>query len=90
MSIVRTALLAGALLASAPALAWTYETDDGRKVSNIQANRDGAACFMAVGRVDDPFVICMRSKGYIIHNCTFLGSPDAMRLGRSRNTTRTP
>jgi hypothetical protein len=81
MSIVRTALLAGALLASAPAFAWTYETDDGRKVSDIQANRDGAACFMAVGRVDEPFVICMRAKGYIIHNCNFLGLTRCNALG---------
>jgi hypothetical protein len=71
---MKTLLLAAALLASTPALAWTYETDDGRSVTTVQVNRDGAFCNYATGgRVDDPWVSCMRSKGYIIHGCNFLG-----------------
>ena len=67
-------LFTAALLASTPAMAWTYTTDDGRPSNDIQANRDRAFCNYATGgRVDDPWVGCMRSKGYIVHGCNFLG-----------------
>lgn len=69
-------ILAAALLAtSSPAFAWTYDTDDGRKVTTVQAGRDGAACDVAVyapglGVHIDMWMSCMRSKGYIVHACT--------------------
>ena len=67
-------LLAAALVASTPAFAWTAESDDGRQFTNVQLNRDAAFCNYATGgQVDDPFVMWMRSKGYIVHGCNFLG-----------------
>jgi hypothetical protein len=72
---MKTLLLAAALIVtSAPAFAWTYVTDDGRAVTVVQANRDAAFCnYSTGGRVDEVWVGCMRSKGYIIQGCNFLG-----------------
>jgi hypothetical protein len=68
---VRKLVFIAALLASTPAFAWTWETDDGRKVTNIQADREGAACAVVAGGVmDTTWVTCMRAKGYIVHICT--------------------
>jgi hypothetical protein len=66
--ILIAALLVGT---SAPALAWTYATDDGRPVTLTQVKRDGAACdTILTGRmVDNPrtaFTSCMQAKGYIV------------------------
>ena len=62
------------LLTSVPAFAdnsWTYETDDGRKISTIQVNRDAAACATVFyGMVGPGWKTCMASKGYIVHICT--------------------
>jgi hypothetical protein len=52
---LRTIIPAILLLGTSPAYAWTYETDDGRVVTAVQANRDGAACnAMALGGVPVP------------------------------------
>jgi hypothetical protein len=60
-------LLAAALLASTPAFAWTYETDDGRQVTPVQVNRDVGACDMIPGN-QFTWLACMRSKGYVTHH----------------------
>jgi hypothetical protein len=65
--ILAAALIAGSI---AQAQAWTYETDDGRTVSNIQADRDGAYCATITGAgAGSIWRTCMRSRGYITHSC---------------------
>ena len=68
-------LAAVATLAVSPAFAdnsWTYETDDGRTATPIQANRAGAACSASFnGPTYAPtWISCMRAQGYIVHMCT--------------------
>jgi hypothetical protein len=46
---VRELVFIAALLASTPAFAWMWETDDGRNVTNVQVNQEGAACAVVAG-----------------------------------------
>jgi hypothetical protein len=79
---MKLTLIAALLIgASVPAHAteWTWQTDDGRKVSSNQIDREAAACNTTLtGRfVDNPrmaFATCMRAKGYILHSCGWLGT----------------
>jgi hypothetical protein len=53
---------------------WTYRTDDGRKISSLQVEREKAACdtYLTGRLMDDPgFALkaCMRAKGIIITYC---------------------
>jgi hypothetical protein len=77
-SILAAVVLSGMCGQAYAKLPWTYETDDGRKVTSIQVSRDMAACdTILAGRfVDDSRAAmnaCMRAKGYIIHSCNALG-----------------
>jgi len=73
-SILAAVVLSGMCGQAYAKLPWTYETDDGRKVTSIQVSRDMAACdTMLAGRYVVPdsrsaLTTCMRAKGYIIHS----------------------
>ena len=72
---MKKVILAAALLAgvSTQASAWTYRTDDGRTVTTVQENRDGAYCNMVTGgRNDGVWRTCMLSRGYIIEKCGWM------------------
>jgi hypothetical protein len=68
--ILAAAAMALALGSPSAAHAWTYQTDDGRQVSQNQVEREGAACAVASNGLMSPvWTNCMRARGFIVHSC---------------------